>query len=90
MTLHIELTPEQEAWLTAKARREGLALAELARRLLNNQLPELPAANGDDYGRKDPARLAQVRAIRGKYAHVGATSEDLHEERRAERKREEQ
>jgi hypothetical protein len=91
MTLHIELTQDQEALLTSRARQEGLAPAEFAHRLLTEQLRELPARNGENPEHRPPTPelAARVRSIRGKYAHVGATTEDLHRERQADKKREE-
>ncbi|HEU4753304.1 MAG TPA: hypothetical protein VFU47_09375 [Armatimonadota bacterium] len=44
MTLTIELSPEQEARLTAAARREGVPPAQLASRLLADHLPLLADA----------------------------------------------
>jgi hypothetical protein len=41
MTLTIELSPDQEARLTAFARHQGLEPAELARKLLAERLPLL-------------------------------------------------
>lgn len=90
MTLHIELTPEQEARLAAAARQRGLDPVALARELLAESLPELPSpVNGDGAGgkKRDPELVARIRSIRGKYAHVGATTEDLHQERQADKER---
>ena len=91
MTLQIELTQDQEALLTSRAQQEGLGPAELAHRLLLEQLQELPRRNGQSAQQKapDPEIAARVKSIRGKYAHVGATTADLHQERRADREREE-
>ena len=38
---------------------------------------------------RDEERFARVRSIRGKYAHLGATTEDLHRERRVDESRSE-
>ena len=46
MTLTIQLTPSEEARLAAAAAREGLALADLARRVLTEHLPPV-AQNGE-------------------------------------------
>ena len=43
MTLNIELTPEQEARLTAVAQREGLDPAEVVKKLVAEHLPPNPA-----------------------------------------------
>jgi len=89
MTLRIELTAQQEARLVAAAREEGLAPAELAQRLLADRLPAVPVVNGGAReGTSDDAeRGARVRSIRGKYAGVGVTSEDLRRERQADEQR---
>ena len=91
MTLQIELTQEQEARLTAAARREGLPPEELARKLLSDQLPNPTAIHGDAprLRLREDDRIARVHGIRGKYAHVGATTEELHRERQADKEREE-
>jgi hypothetical protein len=89
MRLTIELTPEQEARLTAAAQQRGLGPAELAQELLTVHLPELTPVNGDPSGatERDPELVARVGAIRGKYAHLGVTTEDLRRERQADRER---
>ena len=47
MTLSIELTPEQEARLTAAAKERGLLPVELAQELLIEHLPYVSFATGD-------------------------------------------
>jgi hypothetical protein len=91
MTLQIELTAEQEARLAAAARQRGVAPAELAQELLTEHLPQIVSVNAENSGsrKRDPELAARVRSIRGKYAHVGATTEDLHRERQAERQQDE-
>ena len=44
MTLHLELTPEQEARITAAARQQGIGPEELALKLLEAHLPTLLSA----------------------------------------------
>jgi hypothetical protein len=48
MTLTIELTPEQEARLTAAARQEGVSPADLASRLVVDHIPTLPVDRAAD------------------------------------------
>ncbi len=62
----------------------------------NQTLPILPgeafdrSTNGENAAReRDPELVARVNAIRGKYAHVGATVEDLHRERQRDKEKEE-
>ena len=43
MTLTIELNPEEGARLAAAARQEGVAPADLARKLVTEHLPPVPA-----------------------------------------------
>ncbi len=38
---------------------------------------------------RDPARIARVQSIRGKYAHIGVSTEDLHRERQKDKEQEE-
>ena len=47
MTLTIDLTPAEEARLTAAARRAGLAPAEAARKLVTEHLPPAPEGEED-------------------------------------------
>jgi hypothetical protein len=46
MTLSIDLTPDQEARLTAFARRKGLEPAALAKKLVTDHLPLSDSLNG--------------------------------------------
>lgn len=48
MTLTIELTPTEEAQLTAAARQAGVTPRDLARQLVMAHLPLVPAAPPDD------------------------------------------
>lgn len=48
MTLTIELTPTEEAQLTAAARQAGLAPRELARQLVTAHLPPVTADRPND------------------------------------------
>lgn len=92
MTLVIELTPEQETRLTAASQQRGLAPGELVQEMLTERLPELCShVNGGNSGTEvqDRELVARVSGIRGKYADVGVTTEDLHRERRADKEREE-
>jgi hypothetical protein len=48
MTLTIELTPTEEARLTAAARQAGMAPTELARKLLTEHLPAVTSDRPED------------------------------------------
>lgn len=75
MTLIIDLTPTEEACLTAAAQEVGLAPAELAKKLLTNQLPGL-AAKGAEV---DPTLALFARWER---EDAGMTPEEVAEEER--------
>lgn len=90
MTLQINISPSQEARLAAEAEQQGLEPGELVQRLLAEHFAELPAPDGAARfgGEARSQRVTQVRSIRGKYAHLGVTTDDLHRERRADKQRE--
>ncbi|SRR5258708_17977951 len=94
MTLIIELNPVEEERISAAAEREGIAPSELAKRVLATHLPQIgTAANTNGQGpvksKRDPAHVAQVRKIRGKFAHSEPlASDELHRERQLDRERE--
>ena len=48
MTLHIELSPEQEARLTATAQRAGLDPTDVVKQLLAEHLPATPQKDEQD------------------------------------------
>ncbi|HLK60592.1 MAG TPA: hypothetical protein VKU00_28780 [Chthonomonadaceae bacterium] len=41
MTLTIELTPQEEAWINAQTRQHGLSPAEIVRQLMDERIPGL-------------------------------------------------
>jgi len=94
MALIIELTPEQEAHLAAVAQQEGLAPNELARKFVIEHLParlpqnETTVSAQTPVMKRDPELVERVKSIRGKYAQVGVTTDDLHRERRADEEHE--
>ena len=86
MTLQIDITQDQEARLAAEAEQQGVDLRELVHRLLTAHLAEATGENSS--GERDPDHVARVRRIRGKYADLGVTADDLHLERQADKARE--
>jgi hypothetical protein len=84
MTLNIDLTPQEEAWLNAQAVRQGLPPTEIVRRLLGERLPE-PSAPG---GAAVDARSAAAIAYLDRKLKEDAT-DDPEEIRRAEEELEE-
>jgi hypothetical protein len=94
MTLMLHLSPEVEARLQAVAQEQGRDPADVAECLLQTYLPAVrrePSANGMPTPERDPAFVALVKSIRGKFAHTatGLATEALHRERQADKAREE-
>ena len=88
MTLTLELSAAEEARLAAAARLNGLEPAALAKQLVTDHLPALQ--NGTSADVQEQERIARIRAARGSMGHVpGATVEDLHRERQADKAKEE-
>lgn len=52
MNLIIDLTPSEEAQLSAAAKQTGLAPAELVKKLVKEHLPAAPATDEDDLDAK--------------------------------------
>ena len=94
MTLTLYLSPEVEARLQAVAREQGCDPADVATHLLQTYLPAItrePPANSMPTPERDPAFVALVKSIRGKFARTatGLATEALHRERQADKEREE-
>ena len=94
MTLTLHLSPEVEARLQAVAREQGCDPADVAEHLLQTYLPAVtrePSTNNMPTLECDPAFIALVKSIRGKFAHTatGLATEALHRERQADKEREE-
>jgi len=83
MTLTIDLSPTEQARLTAAARQSGLTPDALAKRLVTERLPPVLSPNDEE------ERVARIRAGMGSFAHVNVTVEDLHRERQADKVAEE-
>ncbi len=93
MTLTIDLSPTEQARLTAAARQTGLEPAALAKRLVTEHLPNEEKNAGsalDTRDRSEQERIAAILAARGSMAYVGVTVDDLHRERQADKQKEEQ
>ena len=88
MTLILNLSSAEEARLAAAARQAGLAPDALLKSLLND-LPLNPEADpAPQISQQASAREAAIRAARGSMAYVGASVEDLHQQRQADKNRE--
>jgi len=97
MSITLDLKPEVEEQAAMQAAARGVSLeAYLASVLEQTVLPshsnhpsETAAGNGTEArdDKRDPILLARVRNVRGKYAHLAITTEELHRERQADRER---
>jgi hypothetical protein len=67
MTLTIELNPDEEARLASAAASAGLEPAALARKLLAERLPGLPAGAADSNGSAGMSPQEKVRALLAKW-----------------------
>lgn len=82
MTLILNLTSAEEARLTAAAQQAGLAPEALLRTLVNR----LPLATEASLAQQaGDAREKAIHGARGSLAHLGASVEDLHRQRQADR-----
>ncbi len=82
MTLTIEVAPEKEAILRAKAARRGLPLNDYVREVVEHD------ADQEAPDEAEVARLATIDSLKGKYAHLGITSADIRAERQRDLERE--
>lgn len=89
MTVTLHLTPAEEAKLAEAARQEGIAPDALLKRIVN-RLPFSPSVSFSEPKDETGTREAVISAALGSLAHVGASVEDLHRERQADKAREEQ
>jgi hypothetical protein len=94
VTLTLHLSPEVEARLRAVAQAQGRDPVDVAEHLLQTYLPagtREPPAAGATTPERDPAFVALVQSLRGKFAHTAPAlaTEALHRERQAEKAREE-
>lgn len=81
MTLTLELPPEIEEQLRTKAAKAGQDVGTYVAHILAS------TAASNESG--EAARLAAIRSLRGKYAELGISSEDITRERQKDMKREE-
>ena len=92
MSVIIDLSPAEQAWLTATARQVGPEPATLAKRLGIPQMPPLPKERAPP-AQPPPldreARIAAIFAARGSMAYLNVTVEDLHRERQRDKQKEE-
>jgi hypothetical protein len=86
MTLNIDVTPREEAWLAAQAERFGLPPAEIVKRLIDAQLPAV-ATNAETVREVD-AKSAAAIALLDSWITEGANA-DEDTKRQAERELEE-
>ena len=89
MTLIIELTSIEEARLQAASQKRGVEPGEYARQLIADLPPGSSAPPKKAGMERDPELVARVKSLRGKYAHLGVTTQDLHRERQEDKAKEE-
>ncbi len=92
MTVIIDLSPDEQAWLTSTARQAGTEPAILAKRFVTSQMPPLPeesSLTAQPLSLDRQARIAAILAARGSMAYLGVTVEDLHRERQRDKQKEE-
>lgn len=82
MTLTIDLSPTEQALLTAAAKQTGLEPSALVKKLVTEHLPPEDDA-------REQARIAAIYAAIGSMAHIDVSVDDLHRERQADKKKEE-
>ena len=83
MTLTIDLPPALEARLQAAAQSRGVQPEVIATTLLADHLPTVENAAPKE---RDPALVARVKSVRGRFAHTGAlSSEELQRERQSDK-----
>ena len=88
MSLLMDLPPEVETRLQQEATRQGVPPAAVALRLITDGLPAaLKEAGQADKTAREKQRVAAIRAAAGSLAYVGASVEDLHRERQADKER---
>ena len=89
MTLNIDFTPLEEAWLTAQAAQQGLPPAEIIKRLIDAQLPATtPQEASAQPGVAIDAKSAAAIALLDSWIAEG-TAADAETRRHAEQQLEE-
>lgn len=85
MTLTIDLTPDQEARLSAFAMREGMEPAALAKKLVTDHLPSVGSLNGAALSPEERIKAMDAFAEKNRgLPHVSDAAfdhENLYEER---------
>ncbi len=89
MTLTIDLTPAEQARLTAAALRTGLEPTVLAKQLVTDHLPIDSDAASASAATREQDRIAAIYAARGSMARLGVSVDDLHRERQSDKRNEE-
>ena len=94
MNLIIDLTPSEEAQISAAAKETGLAPAELVRKLVKEHLPAVSTADDDDLDAKlhkwqeqDGIKLLPDVSTQALFAQWAEEDAQLTEEERAENER---
>lgn len=92
MTVVIDLSPDEQAWLTSTARQAGTEPAILAKQFVTSQMPlqwsNTPAEKETPESREQKRRDA-IFAAQGSFAYLGVSVDDLHRERQRDKQKEE-
>ncbi len=92
MSLVIDLSPAEQAWLTFIARQAGTEPAVLAKRLVTSQMPtqwSSGLAETETPEAREQKRRDAIFAAQGSFAYLGVSVDDLHRERQKDKQKEE-
>ncbi len=92
MTVIIDLSPDEQAWLTSTARQAGTEPAVLAKQFVTSQMPPhwgSGLAEKETPEAREQKRREAIFAAQGSFASLGASVDDLHRERQKDKQKEE-
>lgn len=92
MTVIIDLSPEEQAWLMSTARQAGTEPATLAKRFVTSQMPPQwsnSLTEKEAVEANEQKRRAAIFAAQGSFAYLGVSVDDLHRERQKDKLKEE-
>jgi hypothetical protein len=70
MTLTIDVTPQEEAWLAAQAKQQGVPTAEIVKRLIDAQLPSVALEEASE---NEGEEIDPTQALFAQWAKEDAT-----------------
>ena len=92
MTVVIDLSPAEQAWLTSTARQAGTEPAILAKQFVTSQMPPQWGSSlteKETLESREQKRRDAIFAAQGSFAHLGVSVDDLHRERQKDKQKEE-